>query len=139
MRSQMRVEDLERNREKRPQLKDLRIHGQPCASFNEYYVAKALDQLNVIYSYQVLTGPLGIRGSQIIDFLVSIAPKPQPVQIHGEYWHQGKFAAEQILMEELVNRKFRGTWAPIIVIWENQCEDPEQALETVQEVLNLRK
>ena len=40
------------------------VHGQMPDSYNEYYVALALDKLGIDYSFQVPLGMTGVGGSQ---------------------------------------------------------------------------
>lgn len=119
--------------EKKPELKDLRVHGQPCASYNEWYVSRGLDRLNLTYHFQEPFGLRVARGSQIIDFLVMQAPKPTPLFVHGDYWHRGKLGEDEDLKITEINRRMRGLWNEAIVIWEHECEDEEMAYNTLKE------
>lgn len=119
--------------EKKPELKDLTIHGQPCASYNEWYVSKGLDRLNLTYHFQEPFGLRVARGSQVIDFLVMQAPKPTPLFVHGDYWHRGRMGEDEDLKITEVNRRMRGLWNEAIIIWEHECEDEEMAYQTLKE------
>jgi len=133
----IRVEDLEQNKVKKPQLKDITIHGKGVGSYNEWYVSLALDQLDLRYQYQVGVGTLAVKGYQIIDFVVDLAPKPQPINVHGEYWHRTKDASETVYLEQALNVRMRGTWEPLIILWENEVDTPKHALETVQKLFRI--
>ena len=119
--------------EKKPELKNLTIHGQPCPSYNEWYVSLGLDRLKLEYHYQEPFGLQLSRGSQIIDFLVMQAPKPTPLFVHGDYWHRGRMGEDEDLKVAEINRRMRGIWNDAIVIWEHECEDPEMAYQTLQD------
>ena len=116
---------------------ELVVHGTRVDSINEYNVAQALDKLNMDYEYQYIFGMAGIRGSQIIDFLVYTLPKPTPLFVHGEYWHSGKFAADEALKLADIDMRMRGTWAQSVVIWEHECEDEDQAFNSLREKLGV--
>jgi hypothetical protein len=111
------------------------IQGQSVGSILELNVAIALDKLGFDYEYQYVFGLLGVRGSQVIDFLVYTLPKPTPLFIHGRYWHTGKLAAEdELKMAELTSRT-RNHWAEPVIIWEEDCETEEDALTAVRREL----
>jgi len=101
----------------------------------ELYVARGLDKMNLEYAYQYYLGGASLRGSQIIDFLVYTDPKPVPLQIQGLYWHTGARAADEALKEADINARMRGTWADVIMIYENECSTEEDAFNTLQEKL----
>ncbi|HPS40009.1 MAG TPA: hypothetical protein PL124_11385 [Candidatus Cloacimonadota bacterium] len=128
-----RIWDEAITQEKKPELENLTIHGQPCASYNEWYVSKALDKLALIYHYQEPFGLRVARGSQIIDFLVMQAPKPTPLFVHGEYWHRGRMGIDEDLKVTEIDRRMRGYWNPSKIIWEHDCEDIDQAYNTLKE------
>ena len=111
---------------------DLILNGIKVDSINEYYVGQALEKLGLEYAYQYYSGGAGLRGSQIIDFLVYTDPKPTPLYVHGDYWHGGQYAQETELKESLINSKMRGTWNMAVVIWEHECETEEQAYNAVR-------
>ena len=113
----------------------LTIHGIKIDSLPELYVARGLDKMNLEFAYQYFLGGAGLRGSQIIDFLVYTDPKPVPLQIQGIYWHTGARAADEALKEADINARMRGTWADVIMIYENECSTEEDAFNTLQEKL----
>lgn len=121
----------------RNQSEELTVKGVVVDSVNEANVAKALDRLNIDYAYQYYFGELGIRGSQIIDFLLYTVPKPTPLFVHGEYWHAGVKAIEEVLKQSSINMKMRGTWADVVIIWEHECETEDQAFNSLREKLGV--
>jgi hypothetical protein len=119
----------------RNQNEELTVKGIRVDSINEYYVALGLEKMNLEFAYQVYMGGQGIRGSQIIDFLVYTDPKKTPLQVVGAYWHGGVRAADEALKEADINARMRGTWADVIMIYENECSTEEDAFNTLQEKL----
>lgn len=115
--------------------KELLVHGIKVDSINEYYVALALDAMKLDYAYQYFLGGVGIRGSQIIDFLVYTNPKPTPLFVHGAYWHTATYSQETALKEADLNARMRGTWADAVIIYEHECETEEDAARTVRQKL----
>lgn len=111
---------------------ELTLNGIKVDSINEYNVGMALEKLNLDYAYQYYSGGAGIRGTQIIDFLVYTDPKPTPLYVHGDYWHGGQYAQKTELKESLINSKMRGVWNMAVVIWEHECETEEQAYNAVR-------
>jgi len=111
------------------------IQGHSVGSVNEANVAIALDRLGFEYEYQKLFGMSGIRGSQVIDFLVYTLPKPTPLFVHGRYWHSGSRAAEdELKMAEMMSR-MRNHWSDPVIIWEEECETVEDAVNAVRQEL----
>lgn len=111
---------------------ELILNGIKVDSINEYNVGKALTAMKLEYAYQYYMGGVGIRGSQIIDFLVYTAPKPTPLFVHGEYWHGGTYAQETAMKEQDLIARMRGTWADPVIIWEHECETEEAAATAVR-------
>lgn len=105
------------------------IQGQTAGSWNEVYVAVALDKLDIeyIYQYQFGTGR-NVRGDYRIDFVVS-NPFPTPVEIYGEYWHTGQLGADDRLRQAIIEQKFG---RQLVVIWGNECDTAEKAMAVVQ-------
>lgn len=84
------------------------IQGRQPGSSQEWFYAKALDIARIRYKYQyTVMAPAGIAGSQRIDFLCLVPPKPIPVLMQGFYWHYGsaekeaetKFKIEQLMQQ----------------------------------------
>lgn len=117
--------------------KELLVHGIKVDSINEYYVALALDAMKLDYAYQYYLGGVGIRGSQIIDFLVYTNPKPTPLFVHGAYWHTATYSQETALKEADLNARMRGTWADAVIIYEHECETEEDAARIVRQKLGV--
>ncbi len=91
--------------------------GEAGGSLNEWYFAKACDDFEIPYRWQVwVLAPAYTIGSQRIDFLLLRPPKPQPVQIYGEYWHGGLNEMETLWKEWLVNSRKSDEWLPVIGI-----------------------
>lgn len=107
--------------------KDIIIQGKPAGSINEANVADALIKLGYEFEFQYYFGGAGLRGSQIIDFLVFTPPRPTPLFVHGKYWHTNSNALEEELKMAEITSRTRGTWAQPVIIWDYECESVEQA------------
>ena len=108
------------------------VQGLLPDSKNEYYVALALDQLGIEYRFQVPLGVFGVRGSQVIDFVV-YNPHPVAVFIQGEYWHDRKSESEDTLKQAAAERYYgRGN---VVLLMGEETDTPEKALEVVKEKL----
>lgn len=114
---------------------ELVVHGTIVDSTNEYNVAMALAQLGLDFEFQYYFGLARVKGSQIIDFLVKTVPKPTPLNVHGTYWHTGRYAAEEQVKMAAVNHRMRGIWAEMVIVWENETETIEDAIEAVRKAL----
>lgn len=114
---------------------DLIIQDQKVDSENEWNVGRALQKLGLEFDFQHYLGGAGVRGSVIIDFLVYTPIKPTPLFVHGEYWHTGAMAMEDTLKLQMVNQKMRGVWNDAVIIWGNECETEQEALQTVRQKL----
>ena len=73
------------------------VHGIMPDSRNEYFFALALDQLKYEYLFQKQIGMAGIRGSQVIDFVVFYGAASIACFIQGSYWHKGNTESEDTL------------------------------------------
>ena len=114
---------------------ELILNGIRVDSINEWNVGKALTSLGFEFAYQYYMGGQGMRGSQIIDFLVYTEPKPVPLLVHDAYWHSATYSQETALKEADLNARMRGSWADAVIIWEHECETEEDAMKAVREKL----
>ena len=104
------------------------LRGLKASSY-EYNFGMALEHFGVDYLFQVsYWGGRDIRGGQVLDFLVW-NPFEQPVQIFGEYWHEGQLGSQDkfklALLEQHFNKKVLIYWGPDVGTYED-------ALETVR-------
>lgn len=110
------------------------VQGIVPGSKNEYYVALALDKLQIDYIYQyILSGGRGVRGGQVIDFVVYI-PVATPVYVQGEYWHNEKTESEDLLKQADAENWFKTT--PIL-LWGDETDTREKAYQTVLEKIGV--
>lgn len=108
------------------------VQGRMPDSKNEYYVALALDKLGIDYWFQVLLGQAGIRGSQMIDFVV-FNPHAIAVFVQGEYWHNKETESEDTLKHAAAEQKYgRGN---VIDLMGDETDTPEKALQAVRSKL----
>lgn len=105
------------------------IQGKRPGSWNEVYFATALDKFEIGYQYQVvIIQQFGLRGSIVVDFVI-YNPFQQPVEIFGEYWHEGAAEPEDALKLELERQRFG---REPIVIWGSEIDSQEKANDYVQ-------
>lgn len=106
------------------------------ASEYEYYVALALEHLDLEYYFQInILGGRKTRGGFVVDFLILTVPLPTPMWVHGEYWHRGKQKTEDAYQLAMLNSLMRGRMNPAIVLFGEDLQTPEQALLTVKKAL----
>ncbi len=101
------------------------IQGKYPGSKEEWWVAVALWKLkhSFIYQYQMFGG-YGIRGGQIVDFLVvTTVPQSTFIQVFGKYWHSGLLGSEdQFRLAQLENEA-----GEIIVLWGKDLPNADAA------------
>ena len=68
-------------------------------SKNETNYGYALLDAGLEFDMQYVIGSPGIRGSQRIDFVVYVPPRPAAVFIQGAYWHGGRNTTEDQLKQ----------------------------------------
>jgi hypothetical protein len=108
------------------------------ASSNEYYVAMALEKLQLEYTFQVsYYGGRRLRGGLVLDFLVYTVPIPTPLWVHGNYWHGGKRAVIDKLQAATIFMQMRGDVSQPVIIWGDESNSIEEALQAVRRELNL--
>ena len=106
------------------------VQGVMPNSKNEWYVALALDKLQIDYMFQFqISGGRGVRGGQVIDFVV-FRPQATPVFIQGEYWHKAQTENEDILKQAEAENYFRVK--PILLMGE-ETDTREKAYQAVLE------
>jgi len=117
-----------RLREQEPQIN--LVHGIMPDSKNEYYVALALDKFGYDYHFQKLLGMGGIRGSQIIDFVVFTGGGARAVFVQGEYWHGAKSESEDVLKHAIAAQVYGA--GNVIDFMGEETDTPEKAEQTVK-------
>lgn len=84
------------------------IQGQTPDSKEEFWFARALEQLDMPYIYQYsILGGQRLRGGYVIDFLlVATAPASTAVNLDNSYWHKQDTAEayENARIEEYCRR-----------------------------------
>jgi len=110
------------------------IQGQVPDSLPEWYVALALERLEVRYMYKfVIYGTLDIRGSIEVDFVVW-NPWPIPAEVFGRRFHNPENDPDTRLRLSLEEQYFgRQT----IVWWDDMLEDQEMAYSQIKKDLGL--
>jgi len=103
------------------------------ASIYEYYVAVALDKLNLVFDFQVsIAGGRVLKGGQVIDFIVYSA-LPTPLEVNEEYWHRNKQLEDLQMVQINAYLEPKG-YAPLIILWGEDVETQQKADESVREV-----
>lgn len=106
------------------------VQGVMPGSKNEWYVAMALEKLNLDFMFQFsIMGGRSIRGGQVIDFVV-FNPNAIPVFIQGEYWHNAKKETEDMLKQAAAEEYFKTK--PVILMGE-ETDTREKAYQAVVE------
>lgn len=118
--------------EKQAELPIREVQGKMPDSRQEYYVALALDRLQLPYTFQYsIDGGTRIRGGQVLDFLVHTRPLATVLEIYGSYWHEDEATIADALQEQRVKDYFGGS-IQYKVIWEQDLQTPDEAYATVR-------
>lgn len=113
-----------------------RHNNKKKATSNEYYVARALDELGFEYEFQMsVQGGKRIAGGHVLDFLVMTRPLPTPLWVHGEHWHTGAQAEDDQEAMAAVENFGRGRYAKQVVIWGSESSSAQMAMSTVRRKL----
>lgn len=108
------------------------IRGQVPDSWQEVYLAVALERYKIPYYYQYVIGRgQRIRGAVVVDFVL-LRPFRQPIEIFGSYWHTGKMGADDKL-KLAIERMYFGR--DPIVIKADELPDQDAANKYVQREL----
>ena len=109
------------------------IQNKLADSMNEVHVARALDKLNHRYIYKYLVFETrAVKGAFEIDFLVlSTVPFSTPLEVFGEYFHKGQMDGEDRKRIQRIENEMRGTINPFVIIYGEESNTPEAALEAV--------
>lgn len=109
------------------------VQGIQTDSANEYYVSQVFDQLYGINSYQYqvpIMGGTSLRGGQVLDFLLDLAPLPIPVLVQGEYWHNNP--AAEAFREMMIHEYGKGYWDELVKLEENETGSFDSAYDAVK-------
>lgn len=103
------------------------------ASEYEYYVALALEKLDLEFRFQVkFQGGRGVKGGFILDFLIFTVPLPTPMWVMGEYWHRGKQRAIDLYQQVKLDSLFRGQMNIAVILFGEDLQTEDQAYRTVK-------
>lgn len=118
-------------------LDDYSIQGANATKI-EWYVALALDKLEIPYLFQYeIGGGRVFRGGMVLDFLALTSPLSTPIDVRGEYWHQPKQRVEDDLQLALMNHYGKGQFAEPVVVYGAELQTPEQAFSTIKRELRV--
>ena len=74
------------------------------------------------------------RGGVIVNFVIETAPLPTIVEVNGEYWHEGRFEAEDTVQRMNLEQNI-GDQFQIVDLWANQLQSDDMAYDAV--ILNV--
>jgi len=107
------------------------IQGEMPDSKEEYFVALALQKLEIPFDFHVPVGGLpDVLGGMIVDFVVFI-PFAEPLEIFGEYWHTGSLGSDDRYRLEVIENHYK---REVKIIWGNEADTPEKALQAVRKL-----
>lgn len=115
---------------KEPEVQIDLVHGRMPDSKNEYFVALALNKLGYEYLFQKVIGMGGVRGSQVIDFVVFTGGASKAVFVQGEYWHSRKTESEDTI-KHVIAAQIYGA-GNVIDLMGDETDTPENALKAVK-------
>jgi hypothetical protein len=105
------------------------VQGQMPDSINEWYVSLALDRLKLDYQFQVpIMGGRGVRGGQVIDFVVWTATGGIPVFVQGAYWHDIRHDPDAVIKQAAAEHHYHNK--PVLLD-EDKTDTREKAYRTV--------
>jgi hypothetical protein len=108
------------------------VQGKRAGSWNEAYVAAALDYLGIPFIYQVdYFGGRSVRGGQVLDFLIypGMGALTQGISVKGDYWHTGQLGMRDRL-NELILEEFLGK--PLIILWGDETDSFSDAVSALR-------
>jgi hypothetical protein len=108
------------------------IQGHVVDSLEEWRVAKALVILEREFYYQFPIGPLGVKGSYIVDFYVEGVPSWIPLEVMSVRWHTGIFTKDEKLRAAIIAQVLH---AKVRYIWEGNLQTLGDAIVNLQRVL----
>jgi hypothetical protein len=114
------------------------VHGAKATSYEANF-AWALDVLKVpfIFQYQ-LFGGRRLRGGLILDFLCLTVPLSTGVFVNGDFWHGGEGHQDSTLKQKaLIESEMRGSIREVIVLWGQDTETKQAALQAAKRELHL--
>jgi len=99
------------------------------ATKNEYNVALAMEHEEIGFMFQYwYQGGQQKLGGYVLDFLVFV-PTGIPLEVFGEYWHQGSMASDDRYKLAVLTQAFK---REPVIIWGNESDTYELALAAVR-------
>ena len=110
------------------------IQGHPAGSLEEARVAVALGRLKYEYLYQYsYMGGNTVAGGQVVDFMVLTVPKLTPIYVQGEFWHNARTNAADVLKQQEIAND--GRFAQPVLLWGADLTTIEDAQAILQREL----
>jgi hypothetical protein len=114
------------------------LQGKKIGSKNEWYVAQALDKLDLEYIYQYdasIYPGTRLLGSILIDFLVFTVPVLTYLFVDGKYWHK---SAERRKIDELQRNQLAYRFGnKVASVSDEDTNTKEEAYVAVKKALYL--
>jgi hypothetical protein len=106
------------------------IQGKVVDSKEELWIGRALDRLNIPYTYQYQVMGGRARGGYLIDFLVHTVPLATMIEPIGNHWHTGELGSDdkkrQADIEDIMRDIAR---TPILNMWIPDMLDSETVFQ----------
>jgi hypothetical protein len=106
------------------------IQGQVPDSKQEWWISRALDRLNLPYTYQYPVQGGRARGGYMLDFVVHTVPLATIIEPVGNHWHTGELGADdkkrQADIEDIMQDVAR---TPILNLWIPDMIDAESVFQ----------
>ena len=94
------------------------IQGQVPDSKQEWWISRALDRLQIPYTYQYPVNGGRQRGGYMIDFLVHTVPLATMIEPIGNHWHTGELGKDDLKRQADVEEAMRDlARTPILNLW----------------------
>lgn len=102
------------------------IQGQVPDSKEEWWIAKALNRLEMGYIYQYPVFGGRTRGGYMVDFVVNTVPLATMIEPEGNHWHTGELGADDRKRDADVEDAMRDlARTPILKLWIPDLIDEE--------------
>lgn len=102
--------------------------GKAVDSVEEARVGVALKSIGWDFEFHYpIFGGTGLRGGQVLDFLVYVVPVARPLYLQSSYWHHATKKPDDRLNIAWVAARTGGWWGPPAEIWDYEAKSVEQA------------
>lgn len=112
------------------------IQGQVPDSKEEWWLAKAGNQLGIRYDYQFPVQGGRVRGGYLVDFVFYTTPLATMVEPIGNHWHTGELGADDLKRQadiEAIMQSF--CRIPIVNLWIPDLLDEQTVFQRLRQEL----